>query len=319
MGDSIGANLLMMGFAWQQGAIPLSREALERAIELNGVAVPMNHVAFGLGRLAAANPAALERFLGLVKTDNVAEQALPDINALVARRSQFLADYQNAEYASRYRTLVEKVRRAERECVGLDSPLRLTAVVARYYSKLLAYKDEYEVARLYTNGEFARQLHAQFEGDFKIEFHMAPPLLSRPDKQGGNPRKMKFGGWMWSALKLVAKAKGLRGTPFDAFGYTLERRMERELARDYADTMEAILPKLTRENLQLVEEFAALPEHIRGYGHIKIRNVRQAKQQESKLLQQLGVEIRMGDAICRALQNTEAKSSLSTIPIVVSR
>jgi indolepyruvate ferredoxin oxidoreductase len=319
LGDSIGANLLMMGFAWQQGSIPLSREALERAIELNGVAVAMNHAAFGLGRLAAANPAAVAQLLGLVKTDAVTEQAAPDIDALVTRRGQFLTTYQNAAYASRYRSLVDKVQQAERSCIGQHSPLRLTAAVARYYSKLLAYKDEYEVARLYTNGEFARQLHAQFEGDFKIEFHMAPPLLARPDKEGGNPRKMTFGGWMWSALKLVARGKMLRGTPFDVFGYSLERQMERELARDYAETMEVLLPKLTRDNLPLMEKIAGLPERIRGYGNIKIRSVRQAKQQEAELLRQLGVDVRMGDAIRRALQSAGATSNLRDIPVVASR
>jgi indolepyruvate ferredoxin oxidoreductase len=319
LGDSIGANLVMMGFAFQKGFVPVSAEALERAIELNGVAIEMNKSAFAIGRLAAADPEALAKLVGEpAKEPAQDESSVAALEALVARRVRFLTDYQDAACASGYRALVDEVRAAERKCVG-DGPLRVTAAVARNYAKLLAYKDEYEVARLYTSGEFRQQLDAQFEGDLKIEFHMAPPLISRPGRDGANPRKITFGGWMWNVLKLLARLRRVRGTALDVFGYMLDRRVERDLIRDYARTMRELASKLRIDNIDIVLQVALLPDKIRGYGHVKNRNLRVAKRQEAALLRQLGVEIKTGAAVRELLDATPHAGALESIPVVGTR
>ena len=296
LGDTIYANILLMGFAWQSGLIPVSLEAMSRAIELNGAGVEMNKTAFGLGRLAAAEPEALQQLMahsGAPRTD------LPPVGLeeLIAHRERLLTDYQNARYAARYRALVDKVRQAEQRIVATGAPLAVTTAVAQSYAKLLAYKDEYEIGRLYTNGRFTRELQAQFEGDYRISFHMAPPLLSRSGKDGSNPRKMTFGQWMWPVLGILAKARALRGTVLDPFGYMLDRRMERQLAADYAHVIEALLPKLGTDTLGRIEEFAALPDRIRGFGHVKVGNLRMVKRRERELLNELGVEPHDGRAV----------------------
>jgi indolepyruvate ferredoxin oxidoreductase len=319
IGDTVGANLVLMGYAWQHGLIPVSREALDRAIELNGVAIDMNKKAFALGRLAAADARAVERFAGPMKTGDAFDDSILDLDAVIARRERLLTDYQNATYARRYRQLVDKAIATERAYVGCGAPLRVSAAVARSYARLLAYKDEYEVARLYANGDFARELARQFEGNFKLRFHMAPPLLSRPGRDGSAPRKITFGGWMWTLFKVLAKAKLLRGTPLDPFGYALERRVERELAHDYAATIEALLGRLGPDNQSLVEKIALLPERICGYGHVKLRNLRTVKRQEAELLRQLGVELPMGEATHRALNAAPAGGALEAIRVVASR
>ena len=319
IGDSIGANLLLMGFAWQQGLIPVSREALERAIELNGVAVDMNKKAFALGRLAAADPQAVARLVGPTTAIEPGDDPALDIDALIARRERLLRDYQNVAYARRYRQLIDKVIAAERACIGPEAPLRISAAVAQSYARLLAYKDEYEVARLYVDGDFARELARQFEGKIKLQFHMAPALLARPGRDGSAPRKMTFGGWMWTAFRILAKAKVLRGTALDPFGYTHERLVERELAIDYAATIEVLLERLNLDNLEIIERIALLPERIRGYGHVKLRNLRSVKRQEADSLRQLGVEVPMGEAIRRALEAAPASGGLEAIRVVASR
>ena len=318
VGDTIGANLVLMGFAWQRGLIPVSREALERAIELNGVAVDMNKKAFALGRLAAADPQVVVRLVGPSKTIESVDDAALDVDAVITRRERLLTDYQNATYARRYRELVDKAIAAERPCVGSGAPLRVSAAVAHTFARLLAYKDEYEVARLYVNGDFARDLSRQFEGKFKLQFHMAPPLLSRPGRDGSAPRKMTFGGWMWTAFKVLSKGKVLRGTALDPFGYAHERRVERELARDYAATINALLEQLGPGTVELIEKVALLPQRIRGYGHVKLRNLRSVKRQEADLLRQLGVAIPMGEAIRRALDDEPAATGLEAIRVVES-
>jgi len=245
-------------------------------------------------------------------------QPITDLDALIDHRERFLTEYQNTNYAKRYRALVQRVREAEERIVE-GAPLRVTAAVARSYARLLAYKDEYEVARLYTNGQFERDLYAQFEGEFKLQFHLAPPLLSRPGKDGSPPRKMTLGSWMWPVFKGLAKLKGLRGTPFDIFGYALERRMERELAADYAAMIDAALTKLTAETLARVEQLADMPDRIRGFGHVKLGNVATVKQQEGALLRELGIESRTGEAVKRALDSMRASTGLTSIPVVVSK
>jgi indolepyruvate ferredoxin oxidoreductase len=201
---------------------------------------------------------------------------------LVERRVQFLTGYQNAAYAARYRALVERVRVAEQAAVG---GTKLAEAVARYYAKLLAYKDEYEVARLYATGEFLKKIEGMFEGDYKVNFHLAPPLLAKPDPVTGEPRKMQFGPWMLRAFGLLAKLKGLRGTPLDVFGRTEERRMERALIGEFESTVEALLRGLSRDNHALAVEIASLPESIRGFGHIKAKSVTAAKRKQAELMQ----------------------------------
>jgi indolepyruvate ferredoxin oxidoreductase len=282
LGDSIGANILLMGYAWQAGLIPLTLESLERAIELNGVAVPMNLAAFGLGRLACADPKGLRQLLS--RSAEVEEfRAIEDFDELVAHRELLLTDYQNAAYARRFRALVDEVAKAERALLGSEAKLRLSPVVARGYAKLMACKDEYEVARLYSDPAFRQQLEAQFEGDLRIEFHMAPPLLSRPGPDG-RARKITLGPWLQKVFPLLAKGKALRGTALDLFGKTEERRMERRLIEEYAARIRELLPQLTLENLDAAVRIAALADEIRGYGHVKLANVERVKAREAQLL-----------------------------------
>jgi indolepyruvate ferredoxin oxidoreductase len=281
MGDTLPSNIVMLGACWQRGLIPVSEAALMRAIELNGVAAEANKTAFALGRLAIAAPDAIQRLAGdvnVVKLFNFDQLDGPD--GLIERRAKFLTDYQDAAYAARYRTLVERVRAAESE---LGKGQRLTQAVARYYAKLLAMKDEYEVARLYTDGRFEAALKDQFENWESLSFHLAPPLIARPGPDG-RAKKIELGSWTFTAFKWLAKFKGLRGTVLDIFGKTDERRMERQLIQDYEALVDDILASLTADNLNTAVELARLPEKIRGYGHVKHANVVAVKKQWQALL-----------------------------------
>jgi indolepyruvate ferredoxin oxidoreductase len=191
------------------------------------------------------------------------------LDALVRKRVEFLTAYQNAGYAKRYEAFVDKVRQAE---AALGKGDALARAVARYLFKLMAYKDEYEVARLYTDGEFERRLKGTFEGDFRVKFNLAPPLLAKRDAQG-HPMKAQYGPWMWQAFRLLARLKFLRGTALDPFGRTDERRMERALIDEYRASIEAALSRLNADSLPLAIELASLPEHIRGFGHVKLRHL----------------------------------------------
>jgi indolepyruvate ferredoxin oxidoreductase len=204
------------------------------------------------------------------------------LDEIVARRMRFLTDYQDEAYARRYGALVERVLRAETE----RTPGRagFAEAVARSYFRLLAYKDEYEVARLYTDGSFMRQLRDQFEGDWRLEFHLAPPLLSSIDPETGRPRKRSFGPWMLKAFRLLASLRHLRGTRLDLFGYSAERKMERRLIADYERTVEELLAQLDRERHTVAVEIARLPEQIRGFGPIKAANLERARAREAELL-----------------------------------
>ncbi|KAG0751755.1 hypothetical protein G6F24_014055 [Rhizopus arrhizus] len=202
---------------------------------------------------------------------------------MIERRAAFLVEYQDAAYANRYRDLVSHVRAAEAERIGGSTAL--TETVARYLFKLMAYKDEYEVARLYTSGDFQRRLQQQFEGDYHLRFHLAPPLCARKDEQG-RLLKMEYGPWMFKAFGLLAKLKFLRGGRFDVFGRTEERRMERKLIGDYEATVQVLLDGLEDGRLALAVEIASIPEHIRGYGHVKEAHFAQAKAREAALLAQ---------------------------------
>ena len=301
LGDAIYANPLMMGYAYQKGWIPLSREALLRAIELNGQQVPNNIAAFAWGRRAARDPAGVNRLLaeggarpalpeGIIelkrprKASPVVELKKPadELERLVAVRKAFLTDYQHAAYARQYTDLVDKVAHAEREATGTN---RLALAVARGYFKLMAYKDEYEVARLYTAPAFQAQLDSQFEGDYSLRFHMAPPIFARKDPRTGVPRKVTLGPRTMTALKALARLKGLRGTWFDPFGRTAERRMERALIGEYRQTVQQLLAGLNRDNIGQAATIAALAETIRGYGHVKAASVEKYRTELSRLMQ----------------------------------
>lgn len=280
LGDSIGANILLLGFAWQRGRVPVSLAALDRAIELNAVAVEMNRMAFNLGRLAAEAPHTI-----LELAEEPAPRALT-LDELIAHREQHLRAYQDASYAARYRTLVDRVRAAE-QALARDGDLPLTAAVARGYAKLLAYKDEYEVARLFTDGRFSTALEETFEGDLTLSFHMAPPLLAKK-RDGKTPVKIRYGPWLLRAMKWLALGKRLRGTWLDPFGRTAERRMERELGQHYAEMIAMLLGKLGAETLETAVALASLPDGIRGFGHVKLESLRRVIAREHELMQLLG-------------------------------
>ena len=282
MGDSIATNMFMLGYAWQKGWVPLGREALERSIELNGVAVEFNKQSFVWGRRAAVDLERVRRIAIPAEVVALGEHFSRNLEELLERRVKFLTGYQDAAYAARYKALVERVRTAEQDKVG---GTKLAEAVARYYAKLLAYKDEYEVARLYTDGAFLKKIEGMFEGNYKVNFHLAPPLLAKPDPQTGEPRKMQFGPWMLGAFKVLAKLRGLRGTALDVFGRTEERRMERALIGEYEKTVDTLLQGLTRDNHALAVEIATLPETIRGYGHIKAKSADTARRKLTDLLQ----------------------------------
>jgi indolepyruvate ferredoxin oxidoreductase len=284
LGNTIGANFFLVGYALQMGGVPLTLKSVERALELNGQAVEFNKRALALGRLAAHDPQAIDRELAKLAPVPVIPPA-QTLDASVERRAAFLTDYQDAAYAARYRSLVEKVRDAERNrCNGLNG---LADAVARYYFKLLAYKDEYEVARLYTSDEFRRQVEATFEGDYTLRFNLAPPLLSRVDPTTGRPQKREYGAWMMGGFRLLAKLKRLRGTAFDIFGYGEDRKLERRLIAEYEARVAEILERLDPAKHAAAVELASMPEHIRGFGPVKAEHLKKIQPREQELLAQL--------------------------------
>jgi indolepyruvate ferredoxin oxidoreductase len=285
LGNSIAANIFLVGYAYQIGALPLSAEAIEKAIEMNGEAVAMNQAAFRWGRRAALDLAAVEKLVPPPAAQDDNRRLSQSFDETVQRRVAFLADYQNAAYAERYRKRVEQVRAAEK--TRAPGKQGLAEAVAHYLFKLMAYKDEYEVARLYTDGTFLKQVEQSFAGEnLRFEFHLAPPLLARRDKTTGEPKKMNFGPWMLKAFGIMKRFKFLRGTPLDIFGYTEERRTERRLIAEYEALLDEILQKLTPDNHPVAVGLAAIPEKIRGFGHVKARHLKAAKADEAALLEQ---------------------------------
>jgi len=281
MGDSIAANLFMLGYGFQKGFLPLTLAAIERAIALNGVAVEANKRSFGFGRLAAHDRGQVEALVRNALRDDAAPEP-QGLDALVEHRAAFLKSYQNAAYAQRYRDSVGTIRIAEANLARGFSGL--AEAVARNLFTLMAYKDEYEVARLYTDGAFLQKLQRQFEGDVALEYHLAPPLLARRDPSTGEPQKRAFGPWMRHVFKLLTWLRPLRGTVLDVFGYTTERRMERRLIADYEALIGELAASLNPGNHALAIELASLPAKMRGFGHIKARNVESAKGCEAELL-----------------------------------
>ena len=267
LGDSIYTNPLMLGYAWQKGRVPLSHAALMRAMELNGVQIENNQAAFEWGRRCAHDLAAVQALYQAAQVIQFVKK--PGLAEMVAKRVEFLTGYQNAAYAADYQAFVEKVRLAEDK---LGQGTRLSEAVARYLFKLMAYKDEYEVARLHTDPAFQQRIAGMFEGDYRVVHHLAPPTMSKTDADGHLVKKA-YGPWMRRAMGVLAGLKGLRGTVFDPFGKTEERRTERALIAQYRASMEEVLSGLNAQSLALAVEIARLPEGIRGYGHVKERHL----------------------------------------------
>ncbi|MDD2544864.1 MAG: indolepyruvate ferredoxin oxidoreductase family protein [Burkholderiaceae bacterium] len=277
LGDSIYTNPLLLGYAWQKGRVPLTQASLLRAMELNGVQVAKNQAAFAWGRQCAHDLAAVQARLQTVQVVTFAKK--PTLAELVAQRTDELTRYQNAAYAASYRQFVDKVQAAEAQRVP---GTRLSEAVARALFKLMAIKDEYEVARLHTDPAFTAQIAARFEGDFRLVHHLAPPVLARTNDQG-QPVKQRFGPWIRPVLGWLARFKGLRGTALDPFGHTEERRTERALIAEYRAGIDRLLPGLSADTLALAVEIASLPEQIRGYGPVKARHLAAVRAREAAL------------------------------------
>ncbi len=283
MGDTIYVNPMMLGYAWQKGWIPLARASLLRAIELNAVAVEQNKSAFEWGRRAAADPASVDQALGGAAGGQqvIAFKKRETLEQLVARRVEFLTGYQNAAYAADYQAFVEKVR-AREHAMGAPKHLPLTEAVARYLFKLMAYKDEYEVARLHSDPAFLARIQGMFEGEFTLNYHLAPPMTAKKNARG-ELQKRKFGPAMLTGFRLLARLKGLRGTALDVFGRTAERTTERALIAEYRASIEEVLAGLNAANHAVALDIARIPEQIKGYGHVKERNLVAARQKWAQL------------------------------------
>jgi indolepyruvate ferredoxin oxidoreductase len=282
MGDSIATNLFMVGYAYQRGLLPLGESAILRAIELNATAVEANKQSFSWGRLAALEPERVAAAaIPMAKPES--QRLSESLDEVIERRRAFLTDYQDAAYAARYTGLVAKVR--DTEAAKQPGTTDLTEAVARYYFKLLAIKDEYEVARLYAETDFVQRVAAQFEGDYKLNFHLAPPTLNKAEGDTGEPAKSTYGPWMLPLFRVLAKMRRFRGGALDIFGRTQERRRERALIGEYETLVDELLAGLTPASYEVAVSLASIPEHIRGYGHVKERHLKDAKAREAALLE----------------------------------
>jgi indolepyruvate ferredoxin oxidoreductase len=269
MGDTLYANVLMLGCAWQLGLVPVSLKAMLRAIELNGVKIIENNQAFTWGRIAAADPEAIEMQLHGLQS-NVAETT----RDLIARRREFLVEYQNEALAKRFESLVEKTRAIE---TTVSEDEELTEAVARSYFRLLSYKDEYEVARLHTREDFLTSIRQDYGDKVKLRFHLAPPILNAGVDARGRPRKREFGAWVLPVFRALTKMRGLRGTAFDLFGKTAERRMERALIAEFELRVDELLPIVSSENISEISAIIGRYLDIRGYGSVKEESVREVR------------------------------------------
>lgn len=284
LGDSIATNLFMLGFSFQKGLIPLTEDALLKAIELNGVAIDVNKKAFAWGRVMAQDPDRVLAEVEELKGPVTIQEPATDLDEIISRRVDFLTGYQNARYAKRYSDLIAAVR--VRESDVNPGVTTLSEAIARSYFKVLAYKDEYEVARLYTDPKFMRKVETMMDGDYHLKFHLAPPLFSKKDPDTGELKKKEYGQYMLKSFGFLSKFKSLRGTPLDIFGYQAERKHERKLITDFEQTVSELLAGLTRENHGLAVEIAALPMQIRGYGHIKEKALTIYEGEHAHLLEQ---------------------------------
>ena len=282
-GDSIAANVFLLGYAYQLGCVPIGAAAIEQAIELNGAAVEMSKGAFRFGRLAAHDMGAVERMMGPAKTERAKDADAGRHRRLSRRVAHGLPECGAGRPLSRARRQAGRDRAQQGAPAARASPRR----PREGYYKLLAYKDEYEVARLFTDAAFDKALGDQFETRGKLEFHLAPPLLARRDKVTGEPRKMKFGRWMLPVFRLLAKGKALRGTALDVFGYTHERKLERQMIADYERLLDELAERLTPATHATAVALAGLPMDIKGFGHIKERNYKSVKAREAALLAEL--------------------------------
>jgi len=282
MGDSIATNLFMLGYAFQRGLIPLGLPSILRAIELNDVAVESSKRTFQWGRAAAHDQTAVEKIARPAMREPEAKPEDETLEQAIARRAAFLTAYQDAAYARIYADAIAEIRRIEEARVSGRTGLTMAA--ARYLFKLMAYKDEYEVARLYADPAFARKLAAQFEGDYRLRFHLAPPLFAERDPASGRLLKSEYGPWVMTAFRLLARLKFLRGTAWDLFGRTAERKAERQAILDYRARLTELASALTSANHALAVEIASIPELIRGYGHVKERHLADARKKEAELL-----------------------------------
>jgi indolepyruvate ferredoxin oxidoreductase len=279
--------MMMLGYACQSGELPIGPEALLRAIELNGQAVETNQEAFTWGRLAAHDPARVAAVADAGDGADLDDEPVPDttpLDDLVGRRAAFLVDYQDEAYARRYRDFVAMVAGREAAATGTDD---LARAVARYYFKLLAYKDEYEVARLYTDGTFRAQLEAEFSGDYTLRLNLAPQIFNRRHARTNRARKHTYGPWIFPALKVLAAGKKVRGTRADLFGRTAHRREERALIAQYESTVAEVLGALRPETHDLAVEVVSLPEHIRGFDSVKDQGIAWARAETERLLGEL--------------------------------
>ena len=270
MGDTIYANVIMVGCAWQQGLIPVSLEALLRAIELNGIKIDENKQAFTWGRIAAHNAAAIDRIL-----DGSINKVVETLDNVIERRQAFLKDYQDEALADRYVALVDRVRDAES---ALSENGELATSVAKSYFRLLSYKDEYEVARLHTDKDFLASLRQDYGDRARLRFHLAPPLMNGRRDARGRPRKKEFGAWVLPLFRVLASLRKLRGTAFDVFGYTAERRMERQLIATFEETVEDILLHLDANTIERACAHIDAYLDIRGYGPVKDASVRKMRE-----------------------------------------
>ena len=283
MGDSIATNLFMVGYAFQKGFIPLSFEALLKAIELNGVAIDFNKKAFAWGRKMAVDPEGVLSEVDRLSGPKFITPPTDDLNEMLSRRESFLKDYQNEAYAKHYRTLVNKIA-AKDEQFGSDK--RLTTAIAKSLFKLMAYKDEYEVARLYAGTDFVKRVDQMMEGDYTLKFNLAPPAFSKKDRNTGHLKKSEYGPWMLKAFGILSKFKFLRGTAFDPFGYMNERKEERRLIKEFEQDLHKILDGLNSENYTIAVELIELVTKVRGYGHIKEQAIETYYKERQHLMEQ---------------------------------
>ena len=285
LGDTVFSNVMMLGFAWQRGLLPLSQAALMKAIELNGVAIERNKEAFGWGRVAATDVKVITDLLntGEARVEEVKPE--PGLEELIDIRHKHLVNYQNRRWADRYTNMVKQVRKAE-ETLGETNQL-LTRAVAQQLYRFMAFKDEYEVARLFAETDFMKEVNNTFEGDFKVHFHLAPPIMNRGTDAQGRPKKRQFGPWMFQAFKLLAKFRVLRGTAIDPFSYSTDRKMDRAQLKDYQQLVERIVSGLEASNYDTFLQLAELASEVRGYGPVREQAAEAVQEKQTQLIKAL--------------------------------